>query len=121
MGKFKDFVSRPAIKKEIDMDDRFLLSESEHVEVVDIAHFKHILQNPTHGKYVLRSYSDHYTEEEREVEILALMGRKVVKLTYNADFLEFTQEMVDLCDDLGYKVEEEIERPINTQTLTIYR
>jgi hypothetical protein len=119
--KFKDFYERPIMKKTEDIEERFVLSESTHIENTDMEHFKKVLKNPTHGKYVLRSYRNNYTDEEREVDILALEGRTRIVLTYNADFLEFTQEMVDLCDDLNYTTKYDKERQINTQTLTIYK
>lgn len=121
MAKFKDFVERPIVKKE-DLGDKLLLSEATRIEHADIEYITDILKNPRHVVgYALKSYAEHYDEEERELRVEALGGRKRIRITVNADFLELVQEIIDICDDLGYRANVVSERPINTTTIEVYR
>ena len=117
--KFADFAKRP-VRKVIKEDDEYI-TETSKVEGADIHYFRNILTNPRHDKYTLKSYERDYTAEEREVTILALDGRKRIVITFNADFLELLQELIDLCDDLGYVTKDSNERNINTRTIMVYR
>jgi len=119
MSKFKDYVKRQKIDENI--DDRLLIIESNKIQRSDMDHLEVSLKNPRHEKYILKSYMDHYSDDEREVEITVLDGRKRILFSFNMDFTELAQEIIDLCDDLGYKAELSTERRINTQTIQVYK
>jgi hypothetical protein len=115
--KFKEYVKYPLQENK----EEYLLSESVHLEHSDLTFFQNLLKNPKHATYVLKSYSRDYTEDEREVSIKSLDGNARIVIEFNMDFLELVQEIIDICDDLGFVVKDSRERNINMQYLEIYR
>lgn len=67
--------------------------------------------------FVLKSFNNDYTDEEREVE--TIYSRGGVRLTYNADHFELTNTLIDLSDEKGYKFKTNTQKNINTTTFTV--
>jgi len=98
------------------MKIRKYLTESK-MNGSDISTIENLIDKPKNTTIVLKSFSNEYDESEREVDIKKIQNG--VELSYNLDFDELTDNLVDICDTNDYKFKTHIERPINIMNFTI--
>ena len=98
--------------------DKFI-NESEKMDKKDEKKIKSIITSDNVRKQVIviQSWSKTYDEEEREIEIVP--KSKGLEISYNTDFYNLTNFIVDICDEYGFPFKSYDERPINTTTITI--
>jgi hypothetical protein len=71
------------------------------------------IPNVKKGKYVIKSFDKDYDNEERNIEYRPI--KNGIEFSYNADFFELTNTLVDIVDlepNLEFKVS--TEKPTNT-------
>ena len=97
---------------------QYMLNE-EKMDNSDRKVLKGFIKNPKNITIVLKSFSKHYDESEREVYVSKT--KSGVEFTYNMDFYELTNALVDITDSLGgYRFSTSQERNINTQYFEVY-
>ncbi|HRR49726.1 MAG TPA: hypothetical protein P5293_07220, partial [Bacteroidales bacterium] len=80
---------------------------------------KTIIRSPRNTTITLKSFSDDYTPEEREIEIVWKPPQ--ILIFYNKDFYELTNYLVDFCDNNGLEFKSDFERQTNTQYFYIWK
>lgn len=91
---------------------QYLLNE-EKMDNSDAKKLKALIKTPKNTTIVLKSFSKDYDEEEREVNVSKT--KSGVGFSYNMDFYELTNTLVDMVDDLGaYTFKTSNEKNINT-------
>lgn len=78
----------------------YMLNE-EKVNNADRKMLQKYISEPKNTKEVLKSFSKHYDEEERELTVKKKSNG--VQFTYNMDFYDVTVTLLDIIDSMGYK------------------
>jgi len=123
--KMKRFFEKPLRRSEnndIDeIDVSKYLIEGIKIDNNDMSMVNTYIKNPKFGSFVLKSYANNYTEDEREVDINISNGRRTITFEFNRDFDEFLMAIIDYCDENGLTFKDGTERNINTTWIAVYR
>jgi hypothetical protein len=79
--------------------EKYLIGESATLNARDKSRIKTLLASPKTVNFVLDSFKDKFTEDERK-----FTGRKTgeaLNLEYLGDFDDITNYLISLCDDSG--------------------
>ena len=126
MGRFDKFINKvePTKKVEFSRFEKHInpsLNEADKLSNKDKTVVKTILRLPRNQTVVLDSFADSYEDYEREMDVQWSAGKGRIMLEFNADFIELTNYLVDLCDEIGLKFESDKERNVNTQYFSIWK
>lgn len=123
--KMKRFFDKPQKKIEksevIEIDVSKYLIEATKIVNDDMSTIISYINNPKFGSFVLKSYAGKYTEDEREVDVHIMNGRRTITFEYNKDFDELTNEFIDYCDANNLTFKTSYERPTNTTYFAVYK
>uniref|UniRef100_A0A6M3IS48 Uncharacterized protein n=1 Tax=viral metagenome TaxID=1070528 RepID=A0A6M3IS48_9ZZZZ len=89
----------------------------EKIDNKDLKDIAKLIKKPTKTTIILKSYSHDYDEGEREMNVRKIPNG--IELSYNADFYDLTNTLVDICDGSGYEFKTDLEKSINIMNFII--
>ena len=117
MSKLSDYLDDPSrtngSKKELIIEEK--LNNNDKKSILSL------IENPKKTTLLLKSYSENYTEDEREVKVNSKAGGKMVYLEYNSDFYDITDLIVDYCDKNEIDFKSGLDRHTKTQWFRIMK
>jgi hypothetical protein len=96
---------------------KLIVEATERIDNDDKKKIKDFLLRPRSGSFVLSSYANGYSDNDRTI-LFRKIGRKFL-VTFNNDFYEITNYIIDTNDDYGLSFTSDSERATNTQHFNI--
>lgn len=99
------------------LSEGVLVESTEKLHPADKNLIKKLIHSPKNTSFTLKSFDNHYTEDERSVDVLH--HHPTVEFIYNMDFYDLTNFLTDYADEQELTFKSDFDKPISTQYFSI--